>query len=100
MIQMIIGKDKGKTGKVLQVFPKEKELLVEKLNIVKRHTRPTKDLPQGGIHEKEAPIPYNKALLFCNKCKKGVRIAVEIGKKGEKFRKCKKCGEKIGKSAL
>jgi len=97
VVQLIVGRDKGKTGKVLQVFPREETILVEKLNIVKRHSRPTKNVPQGGIVEKESPIPLSNVLPFCSKCKEGVRIKASLGKNNEKIRTCQECGERIGK---
>lgn len=103
-VQIISGREKGKTGKVLRVFPKNHRVLVEKLNMKKRHTRPTQQSPSGGIIEKESALHISAVLLFCPKCNKGVRIgrkmgaASESGKKKtkgaaseKKVRYCKKC---------
>ena len=98
MVQVIAGREKGKTGKILSVDAKNGKVLVEKLNLVKRHTRATQDNPAGGVVEKEAPLHYSNILLFCPKCNKGVRhgmkLVEEKGKK-TKSRVCKKCNEKL-----
>lgn len=95
-IQVIAGKYKGKTGKVLSVLSVEGVAWVEKLNIVKRHQKPTQKLPQGGVVEKEAPFRISKLMLFCAKCTRGVRIAIKVANDGKKKRVCKKCGENLG----
>lgn len=96
MIQVITGKYKGKTGKVITVFPERGRALVEKLNMVKRHQRPTQKLPQGGIVEKEASLDLSNLMVYCTKCAKGVRAGVKIEKDGAKKRVCRKCGETLG----
>ena len=90
------GKEKGKTGKVISVFVEKNRALVEKLNRVKRHQKPTQKLPQGGVVEKESSIHISNLMLFCQKCGKGVRAGIKVGAKGKKQRVCKKCGENIG----
>ncbi len=101
MVQVIAGRDKGKTGKVLNVDSKNGKVLIEKLNLVKRHVRPTQDSPTGGVTEKEAPIHYSNVLLFCSKCDKGVRHGIQVVEnkgKQNKVRVCKKCKEKLGQA--
>lgn len=94
MVQIIAGREKGKTGKVLRVLPDVSRIVVEKLNIVKRHSRPTQKNPQGGIVEKEAALHYSNVLLLCPKCNRGVRVGRKVtGDK--KLRVCKQCGEAI-----
>lgn len=91
MVQIIAGREKGKTGKVLRINPDKSRIVVEKLNLVKRNTKPTQTSPQGGIIEKEAALHYSNVLLFCPKCNSGVRV----GRKDQgdkKIRICKKCG--------
>jgi len=95
MVVVLSGKDKGKTGKILKVLRDEGKVLVEKVNLVKRHMRPTQANPQGGIIEKEKPLPISKVLLYCKKCTRGVRIGRKILDDGSKVRYCKKCGEII-----
>lgn len=95
-VLVLAGKYKGKKGKVLAAFPKKQRVLVEGVNIVKRHTRPTPRLPQGGIIEKEAPIHASNVMLVCTKCDKPTRVAKKFLEDGRKVRVCKRCGEEIG----
>nr|WP_161955025.1 50S ribosomal protein L24 [Moorella sp. Hama-1] len=92
-VMVITGKDAGKKGKVLSVAAAKGRVIVEGVNIVKRHTRPTQRMPQGGIIEKEAPIASSNVMLFCNKCNRPTRIGRQILADGSKTRVCKKCGE-------
>ena len=96
-VVVITGKDKGKKGKVLVVVPSKNRVIVEGVNIVSRHTRPTSQTNQGGIIKKEAPIDASNVLLYCSKCDKGVRVGIKLLENGEKARVCKKCGAVIGK---
>ena len=93
-VQLITGKDKGKTGKVIAVYPKRDRVLVEKLNIVKRHMKPNQQFKQGGIVEKEAPIRWSNVMVMCAKCAKPVRIKHKLINKESK-RICAKCGELV-----
>ncbi|OGQ37052.1 MAG: 50S ribosomal protein L24 [Deltaproteobacteria bacterium RIFCSPHIGHO2_12_FULL_43_9] len=97
MVEIRSGKHRGKTGKILKVLCEENSVLIEKLNLVKRHSRPTKSLPQGGIVEKEGSIHYSNVLLLCPKCKRGVRTTSKILGDGSKVRVCRKCKELIDK---
>lgn len=90
---VLTGKDKGKSGKILKIFKEEGRVLVEKINLVKKHSRPTQANPQGGIIEKELPIAISNVALFCKKCEKGVRVGKKLLEDGSKVRYCKKCGE-------
>jgi len=94
-VKIITGKDKGKIGKVLQVDRKKDRLLVENINVVKRHTRPTAQNRQGGIVESEAPISWSNAMLMCNKCLSPIRIQMKRLDDGKKVRVCRKCSEVI-----
>ncbi|MGB9661589.1 MAG: 50S ribosomal protein L24 [Moorellaceae bacterium] len=94
-VVVITGKDKGKRGKVLRVIPSERRVVVEGVNIVKRHMRPTPKLQQGGIIEKEAPLDSSNVMLVCTKCDKPTRVGRRILPDGTKVRVCKKCGEVI-----
>lgn len=89
------GKEKGKTGKVIAVWPPLGKALVEKLNLVKRHQRPTAKLKQGGIIEKEAPIALSNLMAYCSRCSKGVRVGVRFNPDGEKVRICRRCKEPL-----
>lgn len=95
MVITLVGKDKGKTGKILKVLRDKNKVVVEKINIVKRHIKPTQINPQGGIIEKEMPIDVSNVLLYCKKCQRGVRIGKKMLEDGSKVRVCKKCGEII-----
>ena len=87
------GKEKGKTGKVLMVLRERERAVVEKLNRVKRHQKPTAKLRQGGIVEKEASLALSNLMLYCSRCSKGVRIRIQVRPDGNKMRVCVKCGE-------
>ena len=94
-VVVITGKDKGQRGKVLTVIPKEGKVVVEKINLVSRHTKPRKQGEQGGIIKKEAPIYACKVQRVCPKCNKPTRHAHKLLEGGKKVRVCKKCGAEI-----
>ena len=96
-VKVISGKNKGKEGKVLVSMPSDKKVIVEGVNVIKRHTRPTQQLPQGGIIEREAPIASSNVMLVCPSCKKAARTGQQFLKDGKKARVCKKCGEVVDK---
>ena len=95
-VQVLSGKDKGKEGKILTALPKKGKVIVEGVNKVKRHTKPSQTNPQGGIVTKEAAIASCKVMLVCPRCKKTTRIAHKI-EDGKSKRVCKHCGEVIDK---
>ena len=92
-VVVISGKDAGKTGEVLKVYPKTGKVLVQGVNIVKKHQEPSGANAQGGIIEKEGAIYSSKVMLYCTKCKNATRISNKILEDGTKVRVCKKCGE-------
>ncbi len=92
-IIVIVGKEKGKIGTVLKVDSEKERVIVEKVNMVKRHSRPSQQTGQGGIIEKEAPLHISKVMMICNKCTEPTRIGKRILVDGSKVRVCKKCGE-------
>lgn len=94
-VRVIAGKDKGKTGKVLRVIPKKGRAVVEKLNIVKRHLRPSEQARQGGILEREAPIEMSNLMVICSKCTDPTRVGYRVLDDDKKVRFCKKCHELI-----
>lgn len=94
-VKVLTGKDKGKVGKVLKVLRKKERVLVENINNVKRHTRPSAQNRQGGIIETEAPIHWSNVQLMCNKCIAPVRIKMQRLDDGKKVRVCRKCNEVI-----
>ncbi len=95
MVIVTAGKELGKTGKVLHVFPEKQRVLVEKINIVKRHQRATQQNQEGEIMEMENPLHVSNLMLLCAKCEKGVRIGNKELEDGRKVRVCKKCGEEV-----
>jgi len=96
-VMILAGKDKGKTGKVLRVLPDKQRVLVENLNIIKRHTRPTQRNSEGGIIEKEASIAISNVQLVCTSCNKPARTGQRSLDDGSKVRYCKKCNEIVDK---
>ncbi|WHH61686.1 50S ribosomal protein L24 [Petroclostridium sp. X23] len=92
-VLVLSGKDKGKKGKVLTVYPKEGKVIVEGVNMVTKHTKPRKQGQTGGIVHQEAPIYAAKVMHVCNKCAKTTRVARKILENGDKVRYCKHCGE-------
>lgn len=92
---VLSGKDKGKEGKVLRVDPKNGKMIVEGVNVAKRHQRPRKQGEEGGIIKKETPIYASKVMRVCPKCNKPTRCAHVISNDGTKSRVCKKCGAEI-----
>ena len=95
VVVVLSGKDKGKQGKVLEVQPKAGKVIVEKVNVVSRHTKPRKQGEQGGILKKEAPIYACKVQRVCPKFNKPTRPAHKLLEGGKKVRVCKKCGAEI-----
>lgn len=89
------GDERGKRGRVLAVFPRKGTLIVEQLNMIKRHMKPSKKYSQGGIIEKEAPVRVSNVMLVCTKCDKPTRIGHKMLESGDKMRMCKKCAEVI-----
>jgi large subunit ribosomal protein L24 len=87
------GKDKGKTGKVLMVYPEKNRVMVEKINFVKAFIRPDRSKNvQGGIMEKEAPLSVANVMLYCSECEQGVRSRSKALEDGTRVRACQKCG--------
>lgn len=95
MVMVLVGKERGKTGKIIEVIRKKERVLVEKVNFVKRHVKPSQQHRQGGIIEKEASIHWSNVALYCQKCNKPVRKKYKIDKAGKKSRVCVKCNEQL-----
>jgi large subunit ribosomal protein L24 len=96
LVIVTTGKDKGKTGKILRIAKKKDRLIVEKVNMVKRHVKPSQKT-KGGIMEKESLIHVSNVMIFCEKCSKPVKVGKKILADGNKVRFCKKCNEVIDK---
>ncbi|MEL4106963.1 50S ribosomal protein L24 [Oscillospiraceae bacterium WX1] len=92
---VLSGKDKGKEGKVISADPANSKVIVEGVNVAKRHTKPRKQGDPGGIIKKETPIYACKVMRVCPKCSKPTRPAHQFKKDGTKVRVCKKCGAEI-----
>lgn len=91
------GKEKGKSGKVLRILPEKGKAIVEKLNFVKRHAKPSQQIRQGGIIEKEAPLTLSNLMLLCPRCNKPVRTGRKRLEDRKTVRVCKKCGDILDK---
>jgi len=95
MVEVIAGKEQGKTGKVLRVVREKNQVVIEKVNLIKRHTRPSPTTGKGGIVEKEAPLFVSKVKLICPKCATSTRTRMTRTGEGKKVRVCLKCKELI-----
>ena len=96
MVMVITGRERGKTGKVIKVIPAEGRVIIERLNIVKRHSKPRGAASPGGIVEKEAPIAISNVMVFCDRCNAPVRVGVKAADDGTRSRVCRRCGEALG----
>lgn len=94
-VMVIAGKERGKTGKILRVLPEKGAVIVERLNIVKRHSKPRGPQQPGGIVEKEAAIHSSNVMIMCDKCNAPVRIGRKILADGKKIRICRSCNEAL-----
>lgn len=92
MIMVVAGKEKGKTGKILNIIKDKNRVVVEKLSFIKRHQRPDAQ-GKGGIVEREGSIHISNVMLLCNKCDAGVRVGYKVLDDGKKVRVCKRCNE-------
>ena len=96
-VGVIAGREKGKRGKVLRVLTGKGRVLVEHVNMVKKHQRPTQKLRQGGIIEREGALALSNVLVVCARCDKPARTGMKLLSDGRKVRSCKRCGEAIDK---
>ena len=93
-VLIISGKDKGKKAKVLESFPKDNKIMVEGVNVVKKHRRPRNEKEKGQVVELPKPISVSNVKLICPKCSKSARVGYRLTEKG-KYRICKKCEQEI-----
>jgi large subunit ribosomal protein L24 len=98
LVAVIAGKERGKRGKVLRVLPAVGRVVVEKVNMIKRHQRPTQKLRQGGIIEREGPLALANVQLVCPHCDRPVRTGVRVLADGRRVRVCRRCGEPVDRS--
>jgi large subunit ribosomal protein L24 len=96
-VGVIAGRERGKRGKVLRVIPEKSRVLVEKVNMVKKHQRPTQKVRQGGIIEREGPLALSNVLPICGRCDKPARTGTTVLGDGRKVRTCRRCNEPIDK---
>src|SRR5512143_1462205 len=94
-VLVITGRDRGKKGKVRFAYPKDNRLIVEGINMVKRHTKPAGEGRPGGIVDREAPISAASVMLFCSKCNHPTRVGYRFLDDGKKVRVCRACQEVI-----
>jgi large subunit ribosomal protein L24 len=93
-VEVMSGKNRGKTGEVIRALPAENKVLVAGVNIAKRHSRPTRATTQGGIIDKDMPLPVSAVALICSKCGP-TRVGYKFDADGNKSRICKKCGDEL-----
>jgi large subunit ribosomal protein L24 len=96
-VAVIAGRERGKRGKVLRVLPEAGRVVVEKINMMKKHQKPTQKLRQGGIIEREAALSLSNVLLVCGRCDQPSRSGIKVLTDGRKVRICRRCGETIDK---
>ena len=97
-VMVIAGRERGKTGKVLSLHPAGGKLTVEKLNVIKRHTKPNQKTRQGGIIEREAPIAISNVMFLCGNCNRPVRVGIKALEDGRRVRICRRCKEVVEKA--
>jgi large subunit ribosomal protein L24 len=100
VVAVIAGKEKGKRGKVLRILNKKDRVVVERLMMVKRHTKPSQKQPQGGIIEKEGTLHVSNVALWCETCSAPRKAGVKINEAGGKLRVCKRCGREAPQPAM
>jgi large subunit ribosomal protein L24 len=95
-VMVIKGRERGKTGKVLRVLPETGRVVIERLNIVKRHSKQRGPQSASGIVEKEAPLRIENVMIFCDHCNAPVRAGIKAAEDGTSTRICRRCGETLG----
>jgi large subunit ribosomal protein L24 len=96
-VMIIAGRERGKTGKVLRTLPEKNRVVVERINLVKRHTKP-RGTQTGGILEKEAPLHISNVQPVCPRCDKPARVGTKRLADGHAVRVCRRCGEQMDKA--
>ena len=94
-IIVIAGKDKGKQGRVMKVFPQSRRVIVEGINLVKKHLKRRSESEQGGIKEIPLSLHISNVISSCPQCNKGTRILVKVLKDGSKIRSCRRCQKEL-----
>jgi large subunit ribosomal protein L24 len=93
-VEVLSGKERGKTGEVSFAYPSEQRVIVAGVNISKRHSRPTRSTTQGGIIDKDMPMPVSQVAILCSKCGPS-RVGYSVDALNKKIRICKKCGSEL-----
>jgi large subunit ribosomal protein L24 len=96
-VMIIAGKERGKTGKVMRVLPEKGRVIIERLNLVKRHSKAKSQQGAQGIVEKEAPLDLSNVMILCEKCNRPVRVRKQLLEDGRRVRACHRCGEQMDK---
>ena len=91
-VQVLTGKDRGKRGEIARVFPAKGKVIVEGIHVAKRHAKPTNATMQGGIIDKDMPLPVSAVGIVCSACGKPSRIGMRFDDQGRKVRVCRRCG--------
>ena len=94
-VRVLTGKDRGKEGEVMRAIPDKRKVIVEGVNIAKKHQGPTRSTQQGGIIDRDMPLPVANVALVCPSCGKATRVGYKFDAAGQKVRVCKKCGGEI-----
>jgi large subunit ribosomal protein L24 len=94
-VRVLTGKDRGKEGEVMRAIPTAGKVIVEGVNIARKHQRPTRATQQGGIIDRDMPLPVSNVALVCPSCGKPTRVGYKIDASGQKARVCKRCGGEI-----
>jgi large subunit ribosomal protein L24 len=94
-VRVLSGKDRGKEGEVMRAIPDAGKVIVDGVNVARKHQRPTRATQQGGIIDKDMPLPVSNVALVCPSCGKPTRVGYKIDGSGQKVRVCKKCGGEI-----
>jgi large subunit ribosomal protein L24 len=94
-VRVLTGKDRGKEGSVMRALPRERKVIVDGVNVARKSQRPTRTTQQGGIIDKDMPLPVSNVALVCPSCGKPTRVGFKIDASGAKVRLCKKCGGEI-----
>jgi len=94
-VRVLTGKDRGKEGTVMRALPREGKVIVDGVNVVKKHQAPTRSTQQGGIIDKDMPVPVANVAVICPSCGKPTRIGYKFDASGTKIRICRKCEGEI-----
>jgi large subunit ribosomal protein L24 len=94
-VRVLTGKDRGKEGNVMRALPRERKVIVDGVNVARKSQRPTRTTQQGGIIDKDMPLPVSNVALVCPSCGKPTRVGFKVDASGAKVRLCKKCGGEI-----